>query len=86
MTTRTHQKFVKTYLVDRGFGFAKITSHQNALDVFFHISKLERAESNKSPWAISWRSISFRMQSPAATRRRISALPTMWEQHDVWTF
>ena len=43
MSTRTHQGYVQTYLSDRGFGFAKLTSHENALDVFFHISELERA-------------------------------------------
>jgi CspA family cold shock protein len=43
VNTRTHQGYVKTYLVERGFGFCKITSPENALDVFFHISELERA-------------------------------------------
>ena len=41
MSTRTHEGYVKTYKIDRGFGFCKITSPPNQnLDIFFHASNL----------------------------------------------
>jgi cold shock CspA family protein len=40
---RTHGDYVKTWKPDRGFGFCKVTNLQNELDVFFHISDLQKS-------------------------------------------